>query len=145
MQFGAYPSNGATPIAETYFQASPNAVLGANDTIFLLGAFQMPFAGHLYMDVWAETSWPGNNTAPAPELWLWVAANSSPAPSYSPHQGCCHGIEGIFTGQQEPRSFGLWYNLAAGQVVTAYAQLYTTYLGTALVAHIGGFWRPLAA
>jgi hypothetical protein len=143
-QFGTYPSNAVMPIAETYVQASPNAVLDASDTLFGLGGFQMPFAGNLYLDLWGEMAWPGENTAPAPEVWLWVSEASSPTPSASPHNGWCQAVAGVFGGQQELRTFGIWYSLAAGQQVTAYAQIYTTILGTVLVQHVGGFWRPTA-
>lgn len=143
MKFGDVYTGATTPAYETYFQVNPLATLAQNETFYYIGQYGMSWPGHLYLDMWAEVNWPGTNTLPnGAALWLSVGSISIPAPGHAADLGINADCPGIFSHGGEPCTHAVWYNLAAGQTVTAYARIYTTAPGYAKVNYIGGFFRP---
>lgn len=140
-KFGNYLSNAATPIGESYYQVTVNGYLAINDSYFNVGSFTMPFAGHLFIDMWAEMNWASGIL---PQTFLSVASNSSPAPTSSADMGVAHHAPGIFSADHEPRTHAWWQNLGAGAVVSANARTWTNINGVVHLMYIGGFWRPMA-
>lgn len=137
-KFGAWASNAVTPMGELYFQQSPGATLTvAGENFFAMGAFTMPFAGHLQCELTAELEWVGE-----PAVAIWMSIIGSPAVSISADPGVCHHGIDVFKAWHEPRTHAGWYSLAAGTVVTGTARIYCTAANVAVVHHVAGFWRP---
>lgn len=144
-KFGGFLSTTATPAYENYF-AVVGPYLSASETIVQVGTYQMRWAGHLYIDLHAQMQWPGTNTlGDGAATWLSVWSGSTPAPGSYADLGCWADAAGIFNAEQELRTHGAWYNLAAGATVTAYARLWTNVAtGQVLCRYLGGNFRPTA-
>lgn len=145
MPFGSFPSNSPTPAFEIYF-AIVGAQLNATETYFNVGSYTMRWPGHLYVDLHAQVRWPGGSTLPSGAgLYLSVTSNSTPAPGSAADLGVIADAAGIFDAQQELRTHGAWYNLAAGQTVTCVARVWSNVLGNLVnVIYLGGNFRPTA-
>jgi hypothetical protein len=146
MNFGDYASNSPTPAYEIYFAVTAGYLAAAN-TQFYIGSYTMRFAGQLYVDTYAQVTWPGTNTlADGAYVALTLGSSTTPAPPNNENLPCHQDAAGVFAAEQEIRTVGAFYNLTAGQVVTAYANLYTNVTNSQVyVRYIGGNFRPHAA
>jgi hypothetical protein len=132
-------------VYEIYFAVGAG-YLAAAETQFYVGSYTMRFAGHLYVDLHAQAFWPGTNTLPdGASVYLMVGASTTPAPGYNAQLGMHADAPGVFSAEQELRTHGAWYWLAAGQTVTVYAHLYTNITNSQVyVRYLGGNFRPTA-